>query len=166
MCRSDETEFAGLLFLLPLIDELAIIAEIGADPQLNQRPLRWWLNQLARRWVSGDDPVVCTFCGLLPNDDWPWQEEPPIDESERQVIEQWSQRLIDCLHKRLMWPPMADERLIDRVIRRHARIEAEPGWFVILFSLGQISTDIRRAALDLDPGYLPWLGVVVTFRYE
>jgi hypothetical protein len=24
----------------------------------------------------------------------------------------------------------------------------------------------RRAGLDLDPGYVPWLGVVVRFVYE
>jgi hypothetical protein len=29
-----------------------------------------------------------------------------------------------------------------------------------------VSTDIRRAALDLDPGFLPWLGVVIKFTYE
>jgi hypothetical protein len=29
----------------------------------------------------------------------------------------------------------------------------------------QVSTVVRRAGLDLDPGYRPWLGVVVRFRY-
>ena len=29
-----------------------------------------------------------------------------------------------------------------------------------------LDLDIRRAGLDIDPGWLPWLGRVVRFRYE
>ena len=32
--------------------------------------------------------------------------------------------------------------------------------------MDQVATEIRRAGLDLDPGYVPWLGVVVRFIYE
>jgi hypothetical protein len=33
------------------------------------------------------------------------------------------------------------------------------------FALTQVDLRIRCAGLDLDPGWLPWLGRVVTFRY-
>jgi hypothetical protein len=42
----------------------------------------------------------------------------------------------------------------------------EPGWIELRFSLDEVSTEIRRAGLDLDPGYVPWLGVVMRFIYE
>jgi hypothetical protein len=35
----------------------------------------------------------------------------------------------------------------------------------VRLSLDDVSTDVRRAALDLDPGWIPWLGVVVRFAY-
>jgi hypothetical protein len=31
--------------------------------------------------------------------------------------------------------------------------------------LDSVDLDIRRAGLDLDPGWVPWLGVVVRYRY-
>jgi hypothetical protein len=43
---------------------------------------------------------------------------------------------------------------------------AHPGWLEIHFSLDDVATDLRRAGLDLDPGFLPWLGVVVRFVYD
>jgi len=32
--------------------------------------------------------------------------------------------------------------------------------------LNDVDTQIRRAGLDLDPGFVPWLGKVVKIRYE
>ena len=56
--------------------------------------------------------------------------------------------------------------LLRRVCLRRARVLADPGWIAVHFSLEDVSTDIRRAGLDLDPGYVPWLGVVVRFVYD
>jgi len=44
-------------------------------------------------------------------------------------------------------------------------VEAAPGWIDVLLDLDELSVEVRRAGLDLDPGYLPWLGCVVRFRY-
>ena len=52
------------------------------------------------------------------------------------------------------------------MLPRRARITADPGWIDVHFSLRDVSTELRRAALDLDPGFLPWLGVVLRIRYE
>jgi len=56
--------------------------------------------------------------------------------------------------------------LIEFVCHRSAEIVADPGWIDVRFSLDEVATEIRRAGLDLDPGYVPWLGVVVRFIYE
>jgi hypothetical protein len=56
--------------------------------------------------------------------------------------------------------------LLDLVCRRQARLLADPGWIEIHFSMGDVDTTVRRARLDLDPGFVPWLGVVLRFVYE
>jgi hypothetical protein len=49
--------------------------------------------------------------------------------------------------------------------RRTAVIDARPGWIEITYSLDDVDTRIRAAGLDLDPGFVWWLGAVVRFRY-
>ena len=53
-----------------------------------------------------------------------------------------------------------------RVAKRDAAVDRKPGWIEIHLSLADVDLDIRRAGLDIDPGWLPWLGRVVRFRYE
>jgi len=33
-------------------------------------------------------------------------------------------------------------------------------------SLDGVDVAVRGAGLDVDPGWVPWLGIVVMFRYE
>ena len=49
--------------------------------------------------------------------------------------------------------------------RRRAEIESSPGLIEATFSLDEVDVRLRRAGLDLDPGYVWWLGRVVRFRY-
>jgi hypothetical protein len=59
----------------------------------------------------------------------------------------------------------SDADLIRRIAGRSAEIVAEPAWLESRLSAAEVSTDVRRAGLDLDPGWIPWLGVVVRFVY-
>jgi hypothetical protein len=61
---------------------------------------------------------------------------------------------------------MSEPMLLDRICRRRARVVADPGWIEVHLSLDEMSTDLRKAGLDLDPGYIQWLGVVIKFFYE
>ena len=162
------TEFGGLLFILPLIEAIGIPGEIEDHPQLGFRPFRWVLNQFARELVNTDerDPAVMAFCGIAPDDPFPWSDEMKPAESESTVMQDWRSRIAALLKERLDIEESSDERVIDIVCRRRAQILVEPGWLEIVFSIEDISTQIRRATLDLDPGYIPWLGVVLRFRYE
>ena len=56
--------------------------------------------------------------------------------------------------------------LVDWICRRPAEVAADPGWIEVRYSLNDVSTEIRRVGLDLDPGFVPWLGVVLKFVYE
>jgi len=51
------------------------------------------------------------------------------------------------------------------VTDRSGRIEREQGWVDVHLALADVDVDVRRAGLDLDPGWVPWLGCVVRFRY-
>ena len=64
------------------------------------------------------------------------------------------------------WRDEPRASLLEFVCRRRAEVVADPGWFEVRLSLDEVTTEIRRAGLDLDPGYLRWLGAVVKFVYE
>jgi hypothetical protein len=92
-----------------------------------------------------------------------WLSPPNDDEQFR----------LDCAAADLL--AAAQDRLSDagsdfadrpeRMFRRRAIIVAEPGWFEAEFSLEDVDTGIRRAGLDIDPGFLHWLAIVMRFRY-
>lgn len=55
--------------------------------------------------------------------------------------------------------------LLAGLVARRAEVVADPGWIELRLALEEMDTRVRRAGLDLDPGHVPWLGVVVKFRY-
>jgi len=164
------TRFGGLLFLLGLVEELKLVDEILAHPALGARPFRWvmrWL-ALALAPVEENDPAALAFAGLPPDTELPLDREPP-GETETGAINSLAARIVEHLSalidQRVEW---GGDRaaLIEFVCHRSAEIVADPGWIDVRFSLDEVATEIRRAELDLDPGYVPWLGVVVRFIYE
>jgi hypothetical protein len=155
------TNFGGLLFLLRLIEELGLPEEILA--RCAQRPFRWALYQLALALVPAepDDPAALAFTGLLPNAVPPTRDEELPTDAEREIIASFVERIQAALEEQLEEkPPIAF------VCHRAAEIVADPGWIEVRLSLNDVSTAIRRTGLDLDPGHVPWLGVVVRFVYE
>jgi hypothetical protein len=48
---------------------------------------------------------------------------------------------------------------------RPARLSLTPTHADMFFELSGVSLPVRRAGLDLDPGWLPWFGRVITFHY-
>jgi len=167
-----ESEFGGLLYLLSLVDVLGLPDAIVAAPCFEQRPFQWVLYHLALNLIPLNelDSALLAFCGLSGEEDLPWHDQPELSDSEQQWFDQAAESLVQLLRERLAQHPdqlqQGREPLLDRVCRRQAQIISEPGWLEIVFPLDAVSTEIRRAALDLDPGYLPWLGQVVKFRYE
>ena len=165
---SGSTAFGGLLFLLKIVEDLGLPHEIVRHPALSRRPMRWVLHQLALLLIDADesDPALLAFCGLEPETTLPWDDETPATDLEQALLLRWRTAMVELLRSRLQRDGGSDARLLDEVCRRRARIVADPGWIEVIYSLNDVSTEYRRAALDLDPGYLPWLGIVVTFTYE
>jgi hypothetical protein len=156
------THFGGLLLLaplLPLCGALPLLEDPAQWPELPQA-----LHQFALHlWpLAPDDPVALAFCGLLPQQPPP----PPLQATPaRQAALQSAQALL-LAHLDQRLPDWRGPGLLARVLCRQARISADPGWIEVIFPLRDVAIELRRAALDLDPGFLPWLGVVLRYRYE
>lgn len=161
------TEFGGLLFLLPLLENSGIIDEI-VTVDMGRRSLPWFLHALALHILPIDrvDPATLAFCGLRPDAPLPWKDEPGPDEAEKRQLGHWRQKLIKGLSDHTNYQKVKSEQIMQTICCRSAAIVADPGWFEVIFSLRDISTKIRRAGLDQDPGFIPWLGVVIKFFYE
>jgi hypothetical protein len=167
------TSWGGLLFLLPVVAELGIPASVAAQPDAYGVGLRPVLHELGRQLLvraapdaepaGADDPARLAFCGLSPRSDAPRPPEPRA----RELIGLDAGSVVAALRERLPEPApdRGDSALLLSVCRRHAVINADPGWIDVDLRLDEVSVDVRRAGLDLDPGYLPWLGCVVRFRY-
>jgi hypothetical protein len=164
--RQASTSFGGLLFLLGVVDDLGLPAEMSTHPDLARRLTRWVLHQLALTLVpaEADDPAVLAFVGLPPETEPPWLHEEPATVTEAVVIAAYAARVREAVRERLN--RRDPDEALQFVCHRHAVIVADPGWIEVHFALTDVSVEIRRAALDLDPDYLPWLGVVVKFVYE
>jgi hypothetical protein len=162
------TDFGGLLFLLPLIEELKLPEEILSHAALGPRPFSWVIHQLALALahLEPDDPAALCFAGLPPNAPPPSAGRAAPSEIESSALDALAALINERLRSLLGAEDGGRAHLLEFVCRRRAEIVADPGWIDVRFSLDDVSTEIRRAGLDLDPGYVSWLGVVVRFVYE
>ena len=71
------------------------------------------------------------------------------------------------------WNVWVDEQAPDlpaprmtSICQRSGRLRFEAGWIELHLPLDSVDTRIRRLGLDLDPGWLPWLGCVVRIIYD
>ncbi|MGE4560564.1 MAG: hypothetical protein AB7E77_10200 [Desulfobulbus sp.] len=164
------SEYGGLLFLVLLLEQAGVVDAIVRAEQFGRRSLRWFLHGLALHLlpIPANDPAALAFCGLRPDDPVPGRDEPGPDETEKRLLAEWRRTIVEQLAglmNRNHWQ-MEPERILHRVCCRNARIIADPGWFEVIFSIREVVTEVRRAGLDLDPGFVPWLGVVIKFHYE
>jgi hypothetical protein len=161
-----------LAFVLNFAATLAWPKQLADDPVLAGRGVRWTLHRIACALapITSDDPAALAFCGLLPGSAPPDAGEPPPTAAESAAIEKWRERVVAALTDRLInavEAPIAGDAaaLVEWVCHRNAEIVADPGWLEIHFAADSVSTELRRCGLDINPGWLPWLGLVVKFVY-
>jgi hypothetical protein len=168
------TRWGGLLFLLAVFEDLNLLEVILEHPVLRERPFTWVLHQLAMTIapVSPDDPAALAFAGLSPDIRFkPQIFANELGSDQRSAAEicglcELAESMIEHLSSFLVFEDEPPASLVEFVCRRRAEIVADPGWIEARFSLDEVSTEIRRAGLDLDPGYMSWLGIVMRFVYE
>jgi hypothetical protein len=165
------TAWAGLVFLHNTAQAANVPALPECDARLARRTLCWVLHQLAGRLapVMADDPAALAFTGLSPGDPVPAGE--PVTADEEAALDETAAVWRECT-----WAAVAGARepswrrsvedTVAAVVRRRGRIVAEPGWVDVVLDLNEVDVEVRAAGLDLDPGWVPWLGTVVRFRYE
>jgi hypothetical protein len=160
--RKHATAHGGLLFLLAVLDALELPPMLAARP----RPLRWTLHLLALALapLEPDDPAALAFAGLPPDAEPPVQTEPPEPE-ELEAATVLARGLAEHVWERLGAVEATPAEALEFVVRRRGEIVFEPGWIELRLALDEVSIELRRAGLDLDPGWLPWLGAVIRFVY-
>jgi hypothetical protein len=168
------TGWGGLLFLLPVLEAIGVPDRLAEDPVPSARGL---LHQLGRDLLtraapdavtSPRDPAALAFCGLPPGGEpppVPGADDPARRRLAMETVGREADRVVAALRARLDATRRPDAAVLLAVCRRRAVVEAAPGWIDVLLDLDELSVEVRRAGLDLDPGYLPWLGCVVRFRY-
>ncbi len=162
------TAFGGLLFLLNLATELGWPARWLDDPVLAARGTRWGMYQLGLRLLplAGQrDSAALAFAGMLPDTNPPDAGVPSPNAAEETALAVVRGALLAALRARLPQAPEGDVALLIQVCQREGEILADPGWLELRVSLDEVRTEIRVAGLDLDPGWVPWLGLVIRFVY-
>jgi hypothetical protein len=170
--RTASTVWGGLLFLLNTATAAGLPGALDQDDLLAARPTRWVVHQLAQRLVplDEDDPAALALCGLAPGEAAPSGPVPDLDEDLALVrlAEHWRAVTLDVLPATDPAADPAEDSAAERLValaRRRADISGEPGWLDVRLDLSDVDVDVRIAGLDLDPGWVGWLGVVVRFGY-
>ena len=141
------TAWGGVLYLVHAVTTLDLPVD---DPDV----LAWALAEATG--APDDDPVVAVTAGL--------REPRPrrLTEPEAEQASAHADALRAWAVARLEEEDDAD---LTWVWRRHAVLDVRPGWTEAEFRLADVDVRIRRAGLDLDPGFVWWLGSVVRFRH-
>jgi hypothetical protein len=165
------TPWGGLLFLLNTAKEAGLPGLLDEPPFL-ARPASWVLYRLGLELVpaSPDDPALLALAGL--------EAVPPEDpqvEAEELAIEAYAARWARVTAERLrgkergkeeVADASGDAEIVEQLAHRQATILQEPGWVEVCLRSDDVDLEVRRAGLDLDPGWVWWLGQVIRFRYE
>jgi hypothetical protein len=168
------TGWAGLLLLLATAARAGLPDAVLTDPALAARGVRWavWRAGLALTESRPDDPAVLALCGLDPDRaGLVLETQPPTPAESRGaalLAARWRRvtlaRLRAASHGLDELP--ARRHQWDWLVRRPGHIAATQGWIDIVLPRDSVSLAVRSAGLDLDPGFVPWLGTVLEFRYE
>ena len=169
------TGWAGLVLLLATADAAGLPERVTDDPGLTERGVRWavWQASLALTQARTDDPAVLALCGLDPSRAAVVLDSPPARPDERERVMRLARRWRRVTLRRLRAAPHGGETVPtdrraqwDWLVRRPGEVVATTGWIDVVLPLRSVDTAVRSAGLDLDPGFVPWLGTVVEIRYE
>jgi hypothetical protein len=144
------TALGGLLFLLPVLERIGIAALLDRDPGLLDAdvPARALLLVGERLSPDTDDAMLLLLRRKIGE-----SAPAPIELLRGLVTEarRWCRR-------------NARIGVRDLVLRR-AHLVATETHVDVIFDLRDADIRVRRAALDVDPGWVPWFGRVVYFHY-
>jgi hypothetical protein len=158
------TGAAGLLFLLNVIDEEMITS--WWDRFAGEKPLHQLLRAIAtdivrRVGIDDLDPAVLVFAG-----EWPEATDRASGTAPEDLdpqVETCTDDVLAALERRLQRTDVQID--LAELVTRSGMIGGAVPWIEVTLPMDDISIAIRCAALDSDPGWIPWLGTVLRFRY-
>ena len=174
---------AGFALLIPLLQRLDLAALLAANESLLALDLpRRLLQAMAERLhLAANDPLHQLWVGVEPLADTDL-EAIKIPPSWRQwaTVSGRPLRRFDPTNSAITLPQLINllQGLAALWLRRHCRLSLRslinrPGRVIltathwdVIFDLNQVDLRLRRLALDVDPGWVPWLGRVVQFHYR
>jgi hypothetical protein len=144
------TSRAGLFFLVPAMSRLGMQAWLEAHPELAEWNVPFLvLHAFALHLDTlAGDPALAAL-GHLP-------EAPPPE--IQAAVREWMRKLRRFCRRGARIGPHS-------LICRHGRIAFTETHIDVLFRLDRADIRVRRAGLDIDPGWVPWLGRVIHFHY-
>ncbi|WP_158844568.1 hypothetical protein [Streptomyces sp. NRRL WC-3742] len=165
------TAWAGLLFLLATAPEAGLPQRALDDPALGARPLRWVLYRIGRELLPEAppaDPALLALAGLGADRADTLLAAGPPTHAERARVRELADRWAEVTAERLApaGDPADHRAAVRQLARRTGEVCAEPGWIEVRLPVAETDLTARRAGLDLDPGWVPWLGAVVRYVYE
>lgn len=141
------TNYAGLMYVLNQLQYLQLSAYLPQynNPTFPQQLLRYVAHRLG---VPPEDPILRSLPSKL------FFSEPlsPLLPAWYSAVKIWTRRHTGLTLKSL--------------IHRPGELALTPTHLDLTFDLNQVDIRIRKAGLDLNPGWLPWFGRVVAFHYE
>jgi len=141
------TAAGGLLFLVPLLTRLGVADAIGEDARPNDLPQRIFATLLRRLPIADDDPLWL-LCAL------PLEADSEADGE----VARWLGRCRRLLRR--------DVGIgLYSLVCRPARIAITATHVDVWQAIDAVDLRVRRAGLDIDPGWVPWLGRVLRFHY-
>ena len=145
------TACGGLLFLLPVLKRAGLVRGDSPDDD-RDAALRVLRSALRRVRGLPDDAawmLVEELATLAPSDE---REAQARARRDLAMARRWLHR-----HARLG---------LVTLVRRPARIASTATHIDVRFPLAGADVRVRRAGLDLDPGWLPWFGRVIAFQFS
>jgi hypothetical protein len=170
-CPHAFTSFAGLLFLVPILERLGFAEFLATNPSLleSEFPPRLLRFVGARVGMLPEDALALAFDCRSESE--PVFRHAGLPKGAREILAHPRPRTpLDS-------PLMSWTTALRRWSRRHAglglrsllcragRVARSPTQLDIFFDLNTVDLRLRRLALDVDPGWVPWLGRVVRFHY-
>lgn len=149
------TTQAGWFYLVNFLHGREAARLLCADPAALEFPSGWcWLLALGRGLGLRPDPGLLAFVAFASELDDPAALErlPPLPHLAA-LLEHGRA----CYERFGLWEPALFER--------PGRVETSVGHVDVCLPMSAVSLDVRRAGLDVDPGWVPWLGRVVRFHY-
>jgi hypothetical protein len=144
------TSYAGVFLLVAILTHLRFGAFVAArrEPSDQDFPMRLLRFIATRLGLTADDPLTALFNT---------SRDADLVRRDRDVHTMWLSAVRQwCKRHRIP---------LRTLVRRPGRVHATAMHVDVIFDLAQLDIRVRRLAIDVDPGWVPWLGRVVAFHY-